>query len=169
MPDIIDEDTKNQKYRITISDIEYARIAKPSTELFCYNCDIDAETPIPYESVMMFDLLLNSTVSTITGTKYSKSWLCPHCKKPNILAKTRRLDMIAETSLKEPFYTGIMPFPPKRHSNLSDRLSYDNKFETWSYSFIAELESASARFRDDNWTKEEQLTALDDSFDAGEK
>ena len=170
LPDLIDEDTNNQKYRITISDQEYSKIAKPSIVLFCYHCDNDEEKQIMYDDVKMFNYRIGAIDSNISQKKYVKSWFCPNCHKVNILAKTRQLEKITETKLKEPFYTGVMPFPPVKNNNLSDRLLYDDSFDTWAYSFIAELESASARFRDDNWTKEEQAASYDDDdSDAGER
>ena len=52
--------------------------------------------------------------------------------------------MISESHLKEPYYLGIVPKPPRRLEGMQDRGSYARKVSRWAWNFIAELEEKTA-------------------------
>ena len=176
LPDTVyteDEDPElvgKPKYRVVMSDIEYNKLAKPTVYLFCYHCDPNDQNGILYEDVKFFNLLLPKVSQLLTWKKFEKAWKCPKCKEINKLKKTRELDKIAETQLKEPFYLGVVPKPPRRQSGLMDRTKYHNKMIQWAETYLAELEAKMAQFRDDNWTKEgEQVEEGESGFGGGEE
>jgi hypothetical protein len=156
------------KYRVVISDIEYGKLAKPTIRLFCYHCD-DVQDGFLYESVRMFNRLLTFSEAVITRRKYEKVWICPNCNKINKLDKTRRLDKIAETQLKEPYYLGVVPKPPKKQRGLLDRDKYNKHMKQWAETFLAELEARMAQFRDDNWNQgNKDIESAELGLDGGE-
>ena len=135
------EDEVTPKYRVVISDIDYEKATKIVTKMICNHC----EEMIDYEKVRVFDLLNPMIVQTLSGQKTSKVWVCSACKKDNKLLETN----IAEKTIKEPAFLGVVPKPPRRKDGLHDRGSYTRKVTQWAWTFISELEEKSTQFRED--------------------
>ena len=152
--DPVIEETKLPKYRVVVSDIEFLKITKPVTFCTCYHCTQTSN----YDEVTVFDMLLPIMDQTITGKKFSKSWICPLCKKTCRL----RSDDFSETAIKEPSFLGIVPKPPRRQDGLMDRSSYHRKVTQWAWTMLDELECKMAQFRDDNWVKKDSYDGDDE-------
>ena len=160
LPDTVDEDDSNKlKYRVVISDIEFQKLVKHTVYVECYHCKEDSI----FDTVIRFELAPDIDIQVLTKIKKEEVWICPECTKINRLARTRELDLISETQLKEPYFLGVMPKPPTRRDGLNDRSKFHQAMVKWSWSMLDELEAKMAQFRDDNWTKNEQM-----SFGQGE-
>ena len=153
------------KYRITISSIEYNKLTKQDIFVKCNNCNVESD----FKAVQVFPLLMLTVESTISGNEYEKVWFCPACKHENKLLKTE----MSQRILKEPYFLQVVPKPPRRKDGLNDRSSYHRKVTQWALTFLDELETQMAQFRDDNWTKStdalydvETDTYMDESKDA---
>ena len=81
----------------------------------------------------------------LSGRDTSKIWICPKCDNENKILETD----IIESQLQQPYYLGVVPFPPQRKEGLQDRHQYDRKVTAWAWNFIAELEEKSTQFRED--------------------
>lgn len=167
LPDTVDEDDPSKlKYRVVISDLEYNKLTKHTIYVQCYHCEKDSM----YSKVIKFEMKPKWLVNVITRIKKDKVWICPECNKINRLEKTRKDDLMAETQMKEPYYLGVVPKPPSRKDGLTDRTSFNKKAVQWAWTFLNELEAKMAAFRDDNWTKNEQVGFGGDTIeDSGEE
>ena len=140
-------------YRIVISTIEYNKLTKHEKFYTCNFCGEESER----SKIRIDDVLLTVIDSVLLGRKTQKMWTCPKCKEDNGLEDTE----ISETTLKEPYFLKVVPNPPERKDGLHDRSTYHNKMEQWVRTTLAELEAQMAQFRDDNWTKEEEISELE--------
>lgn len=154
------------KYRITISTLEYNKLTKQDIFVKCNKCGIETD----FKAVQVFPLLMNLVDSVISGNQYEKVWFCPDCKHENKLLKTE----MSQRILKEPYFLKVVPKPPRRKDGLHDRSLYHRKVTQWALTFLDELEAQMAQFRDDNWTKssdqmydiETEIPYMDESKDA---
>lgn len=148
------DDDGNLKYRVVVSDIEYQKLTQVKSEAQCIHC----ETWVDYNKIKVFDMIVPMIEGIITNTKSTKVWICQKCKKDCKITET----IIAETKLKEPYFLGVVPTPPRRKDGLQDRSAYDRKATQWAWNFVNELEEKSSQFREDyrdnkddgEWTEE---------------
>ena len=150
-----DEDG-NLKYRIRMSDIEYAKLTTVVSEAQCNKCEACTD----YKKIKIFDLMIPLVEGILSGNTTSKIWVCPECDHENKIIETD----IIESQLQQPYYLGVVPFPPTRKEGLQDRGAYDRKVTAWAWNFIAELEEKSTQFREDykeNKNEFEEWEAID--------
>ena len=167
LPDTVDDEEPNKlKYRVVISDYEYEKLTKHTIYAECYQC---GEKDILFEKIPKFQIDCGFVGTLVSQVKQEEAWQCPKCHKFNILRITRDKDLIAETTLKEPFFLGVVPKPPTRLDGVSDRTQFHAKMVRWAWTFLNELEAKMTQFRDDNWTKNEQMSFSDDVEDGGEE
>ena len=134
-----------EKYRVTISSLEYEKMTRVDIFVKCTKCKKDVD----YKTIQLYDLLTTPLDELITGTEKEKVWDCPDCGYTNKLSET---DM-TRTTLKEPYYLRVVPKPPMRKDGIMDRTKYHQMVEQWALTFLTELEERMAQFRDDNWQK----------------
>lgn len=161
LPDSIDEKTGLYKYRIIFSDQEYEKAVKPTINVICYNCGNE----FIYETLKFYNRRLSFKEQCITQKIYEKVWSCPKCDSISKLKKTK----MQETKLKEPYYLGIAPKPPKMLIGLGHRSKFHAKMRQWILSVLAELEAKMALYRDDYLNREEVEFERDYDVEGGEQ
>lgn len=159
LPPLKDDDGKF-KYRVVISDIEYEKLTKIKSEAQCLNC----EELTDYSKIRIFDMVNPLIIGILSKAISSKVWVCPKCHKDNPILDTN----ILETKLKEPYFLGTIPKPPRRKDGLNDRGSYARRVTQWAWNFVNELEESSTRFREDYRNADEAERDRMD-FDGGEE
>lgn len=146
-----------EKYRVVIDTDEYNHRISGSMVALCSHCKTAKEvddgegkpkivklpTPIDYNNIKILTLLLSSREQFLTGQKYDKFWICPKCGKDNRLSTTE----FEQTTLREPHFLQVVPAPPTKKVGLTDRMTFQVKFERWARKLEAELEASAARFR----------------------
>jgi len=146
-----------EPYRVTIDTDEYNARIRGSMVALCSHCKVSKEiddsegkaktikvpTPIDYNEIKILRLLLSDKEQFITGKQYDKFWICPKCHKDNRLSETE----FEQTTLKEPHYLQVVPAAPMKSVGISDKMSFQIKFERWARKLEAELEASAARFR----------------------
>lgn len=158
------------KYRIDISTSKYNAITKEDTIAICNNCKSNCNhcinpepekegepkqrcrAEINYDDIKIVDVLSSSTLLLITDSQTQKVWFCPNCKNENLLQNTH----IIKSKNPEPIYITVLPEPPQRRDGILDRISYDRKAEQWVWNALNVLDERMARFREDNWNREEE-------------
>lgn len=153
------DENKNPKYRIRISDALYKEATKIISKVECPNCNEQTD----YHKIIIFDLLVPIIVQTITREKFTKAWICPHCKKDNKMKNT----IILESRLQEGGIIGVVPSYPKRRDGLNDRGKYHRNVVRWAWTFITELEASTAKYRDDYKPESEDGETAE--FEGGEE
>ena len=134
-------DDGTPKYRVQISDILYNKLTKLESYAICGHCEQETD----FSKLKVFEMIAPLVEGVVSGNKTNKVWICPKCKEDNKLLDT----VISETKLKEPYFLGVVPKPPRRQDGLNDRFSYDRKIKQWAWNFISELEEKSTQFRED--------------------
>ena len=135
-----------ENYRVLISDEEYKKRTSEQLMLVCSECEQESDR----FKIKIKHLLLKYLDSILVGKKYDDFWSCPKCKVMNKLSKT---DMVQDRR-KDPGFYQVSPSPPIKHDGLLDRRKYHAKFTVWFWTYIGEVIAQMAKFRDDNWTKE---------------
>lgn len=159
LPDMKDESGR-YKYRIIISDIEYDKLTAIKSEAQCNKC----EALTDYSKIRIFDFVNPMIVGILSKSIISKVWVCSKCHTDNVITETN----ILETKLKEPYFLGVIPKPPRRKDGLNDRGNYSRRVTQWAWNFVNELEEASTRFREDYKDNKNDFEAWED-IDGGEE
>jgi hypothetical protein len=141
-------------YQITISTKEYENRTNLGMSAHCKFCT----EKFDFRDLKIIQMVPSVLYSSVSGAGESKIWYCPSCDKENNLSETK----LVQGRLKEPHYLKVVPKPPERKAGLMSRTTYHNKFSQWFWLFMTELQSEMARFRDDNWTKKDQLFGDED-------
>lgn len=134
-----------QKYRVTISNLEYAEKTMQDLKVICNHC----KQQINYKSIKILKVIMPLIDGLITSQSYHKVWDCTLCLKENTLDHTEMIQQV----LKEPSFLQVVPRPPNRKEGMKDRTTYHNQFVIWAETLLIELEAQMAQFRDDNWHK----------------
>ena len=129
-----------EEFRIKISTEQYEEKIKTKIIIRCPEC----ETETNRDSIKPYDRLLSTLDAILTKKKTIKVWKCPECNKINSLSSK---DMTQET-LPQPCYFRIIPEPPKRENNLTDRQAFESNFKAWAWLFVHELEKSIADYRE---------------------
>lgn len=153
------ENDGRQKYRITISDLMYARFTHYDVMITCTECKEQTK----FSEIHVFELSIPMIVQIISRPKSEKSWVCPSCHSLCVLSES---DM-TEKTLKEPYFLRVVPKIPKRSDGILDRTNYHQQVVQWVIRFRTEWEASMAQFRDDNWQKKGS-EYNDDVEEAGE-
>ena len=151
-----------EEYVITISTRGYEKAVKEQSYFQCDHCTMQIEeitnkgeddevrekvkipSEIPYNEVKIFELICPLIEGIITGNKIIKIWICPKCKKENVM--NGEWNIITPTKEK-PYYLKIVPECPIKLSGLSTRLGWDNKFSKWFYNFLEEIQVSMKNYR----------------------
>ncbi len=151
-----------EEYVVTISTREYEKAVKEQSYFQCDHCTMMIEektnkgeddeirekvkipTEIPYNEVKIFELVSPLIEGIITGNKTIKIWVCPKCKKENVM--NGEWNIITPTKEK-PYYLKIVPECPVKLSGISTRLGWDNKFSKWFYNFLEEIQVSMKNYR----------------------
>jgi len=151
-----------EEYVITISTPEYDKAVQDQSYFQCDHCTMMLEeitnkgkdnetrvktevpTEIPYNNVKIFELINPLIDSIISGNQIQKVWICPKCKKENVM--NGEWNIITPTKEK-PYYLKIVPECPVRLSGISTRLGWDNKFSNWFYNFLEEIQVSMKQYR----------------------
>ena len=86
------------------------------------------------------------------------SRICPKCNKVQRLKDTN----VVITKLENPYFLGVVPEPPNKKQGLMDKLTFEKKVVSWVWQMLNELEHKMALFRDDNWTRGDELEDFSD-------
>lgn len=129
-----------EEFRIKISTSQYNEKIKTKLIVVCPQCE--AETT--RESIKPYNKIQSTLDAILTKKQTIKVWKCPQCNKVNPLSSK---DMIQET-LPQPSYFRIIPDPPKRENNLTDRQAFESNFKAWAWLFVHELEKSIADYRE---------------------
>ena len=134
-----------EKYRIKVSTIAYDDKTNLDITAICIHCKEDAD----FKKLQIVSLILTSMQRLITDQSIEQIWVCTHCHNDNKLTET----MLTQNILQEPYYLKVVPKSPNRKEGMIDRTKYHIKFSVWFWSFLTELESQAAQFRDDTWER----------------
>ena len=147
-----------QEYQVKISDAKYYELVKEDIEYECNSCKNNDGTPsnIPKEQIEGFTLYPDS-VQLLLGA-VGKVWICPKCNKVQRLKDTN----VVITKLENPYFLGVVPEPPNKKQGLMDKLTFEKKVGSGGGQMLNELEHIMALFRDDNWTRGEELEDFSD-------
>ncbi len=154
LPRTMTDDGLKTKYRIVISDIEFAKVTKIETKAICGNCQEQTD----YDKIRIFDLINPMMIQILADSKTTQVWVCSKCHKDNKLPDTA----ITETTPQEPVYLGVVPKPPTRKDGLHDRGRYARKVTQWAWRMISELEERTGQFREDYKENKEEFTDWSD-------
>jgi|APSaa5957512535_1039671.scaffolds.fasta_scaffold12220_6 hypothetical protein len=140
-------DDDDKKYRIIMDSMAYEEQVKQNYIIVCKKCKVEH----PYYSITFFNVNLSKEKSTILGISKERIWLCPKCSEENQLLTSK----IIESSLQKPYYLRTVPEPPKAQHGLLSKMQFDIDMENWVWLVLPVIEDGFARYRDDNWNKQD--------------
>ena len=140
-------------YRVKISSKEYNDKTRQDIQVYCGHCNKEFN----HYDITPYTMLLPMLLQHLAGSEYIKVWRCSECNKTNKLETTRMVQKV----LAKPYFLQVVPEPPNRSDGLIDRTNFDKKFGSWFWSFLDELETQAAKFRDDNWQKKDAFFDID--------
>ena len=148
------------QYQVTISTAKYEDLTRTDIQYLCKTCTANSKEPveIPKESIRVFELYPNAMQGLLYGGIKEQVWNCPNCHTTHILKETE----ISVTKLQDPYFIGVVPNPPNRKQGLMDKLTFNDKTVAWGWQMLNELEHKMAKFRDDNWSRGDDLEGFDD-------
>lgn len=138
-----------EPYRVKVSTKDYLEKIKQDIFFKCSKCK---EETIK-DQIRILNVMVPLLTNFISDKKSVQVWLCPNCSHENILQTTE----ISQEVLPNPVYFKVVPEPPQRKDGLMSRWTYHIKFTQWAENFLTELEAQMAQFRDDNWSKEDDI------------
>lgn len=160
---LLPEDDNDQKYRIIFDADTYYQKIKESYIIVCTEC----EKEFQYHTIQILEVDLSEQEKIITGLQKQKIWICPKCKKENILGNSR----LIKTALQKPYYHRVVPDPPTAKWGLLSQLDFHKEMVDWVWLCLNSLEEGFTRFRDDNWNKKSEEydnLEIDTSIEEGE-
>ena len=148
------------EYQVIISDARYHELTRTDIQYLCKTCTANSKQPveIPKEQIDVFELYPNAMQRLIFGGTSEQVWNCPRCRTTHRLKETN----ISVTKLQDPYFIGVVPAPPNKKEGLMDKLIFDKKVVAWAWQMLNELEHKMAKFRDDNWSRGDDLEGFDD-------
>ena len=148
------------QYQVTISTAKYEDLTRTDIQYLCKTCTANSKEPveIPKESIRVFELYPNAMQGLLYGGIKDQVWVCPKCLTTHRLKETD----ISVTKLQDPYFIGVVPNPPNRKQGLMDKLTFNDKTVAWGWQMLNELEHKMAKFRDDNWSRGDDLEGFDD-------
>lgn len=160
MNGLLPKDTEDKSYRIRISDDDYKAKVTGTTMARCNKCDKEIER----EKLQVLDISLPLVTAQVVGYGIEKVWICPMCNDDNLLKDT----VIIKNIIPEPFYSQIVPEPPRKKNGLLDQIEYHRKVTEWVWLCLDNLEESFQRYRKDykpqSWELE-MLEEIDNSLD----
>ena len=135
-----------EDYKVEINSAKFYKMIAENKIILCTKC----KEQIPYQDITIQNILLTAIQTMITNRKYERIWICPKCNYDNIFDQNQ----IKLVRFEEPFYTEVIPEPPKRQFGISDRATYNNKFKIWFARALDEIESKIGKYRADYLAQE---------------
>uniref|UniRef100_A0AAT9J762 ORF14 n=1 Tax=Nitrosopumilaceae spindle-shaped virus TaxID=3065433 RepID=A0AAT9J762_9VIRU len=129
-------------YRVEFNTDKYRAATEHPTLIYCKPCG----TKFNKDDIKMWNMLLPLAQQIGSGSTHTKVWTCHECKATNILSESK----IEKQILEEPFFLKIVPYPPSRKQNLSDRTTYHIKYKAWFGMAVSELTRQISQLRWDN-------------------
>ena len=118
-------------YRITINTQEYEKLMNMKIGYICNSCQKESDHTI----IEIKQVLAPMIVNYISGQTMKTVWICPECKKENLLSQTK----LIEEKLAKPSYLKIVPEPPKKGIGIYNRRAYKVKIEKWLENYDEEI------------------------------
>ena len=148
------------QYQVIVSTAKYEDMTRTDIQYLCKTCTAKSKEPveIPKESIQVFELYPNAMQGLLFGGVKEQVWNCPKCSTTHRLKETN----ISVTKLQDPYFIGVVPAPPNKKEGLMDKLIFDKKVIAWAWQMLNELEHKMALFRDDNWSRGDELEGFDD-------
>ena len=148
------------EYQVIISNTKYEELTRTDIQYLCKTCTANNKEPveIPKESIRVFELYPSAMQGLLYGGIKEQVWNCPKCRTTHRLKETN----ISVTKLQDPYFIGVVPDPPNKKEGLMDKLIFDKKVVAWAWQMLNELEHKMAKFRDDNWSRGDDLEGFDD-------
>lgn len=122
----------DEEFRVKVSTEEYGNLVKQDITIQCQSC---TET-IDFLTIKVHNVLVSPLNNILSGNKFEKIWICPKCKKDNLLLSSA----MKQTKLQPGGFLHIVPEPPTRQGGVTDRTDYHNKVAQWVWTFVKEIE-----------------------------
>ena len=132
------------EYHIQFNTESYESETKHPIEIYCKPCGSKHKR----DEIKIWDMLLPLSLQIGHSSKTIKAWTCPDCQSSNILTESKLVKRVT----KEPFFIKVVPRPPERKQNLSDRTSFHIHYKAWFGMVVAELTRQISQLRWDNHT-----------------
>jgi hypothetical protein len=129
-------------YRVTFNTEEYKAKTEHPTQIYCKPCG----KVFNRDSIKVWHMLLPLVMQVGTGNTHTKVWTCSDCQGTNVLSESK----IEKQILEEPFFLKVVPYPPSRKQELSDRTTYHIKYKAWFGMAVSELTRQISQLRWDN-------------------
>jgi len=149
-----------EEYRVKMNNLQFNRESKINFKYLCKYCDEKTDGL----NIKPFDYNLSPLDSLTSKRRSVKVWSCSSCHELNNLEHT---DILKE-SLSEPSFLHVVPLPPTRKDGLLGRSEFKRQFLAWAWNMLNELEERMAKFRDDNWVKNDEFDDSDLDDDSNE-
>lgn len=140
------------EYHIKFDTQKYNEMIKHPLEIYCKSCGVKHNR----DEIQTWDMLLSLPEQIMAKAKSVKAWTCADCKYDNILTESKIVQGVHE----EPFFTKVVPMPPERKQNLSDRTAYHIKYRSWFGMVVAELTRQISQLRWDHWKQGDENMEL---------
>lgn len=146
------------EYRVTMNNVKYNEESKINFVYVCKHCKEETDGL----HVKPFDYNLDPLESLTSKKSTIKVWKCKSCMELNNMEHTD----IIKNSLLEPSFLHVVPLPPTRKDGLLGRSEFKRQFLAWAWNMLNELEERMAKFRDDNWVKNDEFSDSDLELDS---
>jgi len=143
------------EYRLSIDDDKFNEQTRTHLKFVCSFCENEIED----KDVRTFDLLLPLILSLCVNKKYLKAWNCGKCNESNFLEKTK----FKKIENESPFYYKVIEQAPIRPDGISGRTMYHNKFVSWFYSSLEELDHQLGKYRQEYEAADNRDDVMDDN------
>ena len=152
-----------EEYKVEINTKKFYELIAENKVITCNKCQAN---DIKFQDIKIIQVLLTPIQTMITQKKYESIWYCPKCGFDNIFDQ-RQIKLV---KFEEPYYTEVIPDPPKRKFGISDRATYDNQFKVWFARALDEIESKIGKYRADYLAQEAHdgnLPVLEEEHESG--
>lgn len=162
-----------EDYKVKISSERYNEIMsdrKSITCEFCVSPEIIMEddkqvltgNEIPTECILsdvkQYDLEMDGLNQILVGKTSQRVWICTKCGKLNDMDVSK----IKIRRYEEPYYFGIIPYPPVQQRGVSGRNTFHSKFEVWFAIAIKEIENKIGLYRAEYAAQQEEAEKFDE-------
>lgn len=121
-----------KEYRVEINTNKYNELMQQRLLYKCNNCNEE----INQNEIELFDIIIPLVDSILAKTQTEKVWKCSKCNKLNEFVKTETV----QEKMVEPYYLKVVYSNPTKQDGIIDHSSFDNKFTSWFWTFLKELE-----------------------------
>ena len=128
-----------EDYKIEINSEKYKEILADRKTIDCDKC----QTQNILNDVKQFDLELEWMEQILIDQKTKRVWICTKCEKTNDM----QFEKIKTVKYNQPYYLGVVPFPPIKGRGISKRNSFDSEFAEWFDIVVKEIEQKVMLFR----------------------